>query len=401
MTHQLDAGAVGEEIAEEALEQRRDPGQSLTGQGNRHFDREQLDESRPVDGRAGARDVDGVDHLVHDQLADPEHGERNDRSRNPEQQDRQHVARLVVHTSLSSLGTCLTASSRSRQPGARLARLSAGTVRPYYRMPEGSHSWPEANPGESRTMHAFDWHTLLGNLLTSVLPTPPAIRCRSSRRSSARSSCIWCWSFALRRFGKRVLAQLNPFDLVVLLTLSNVVQNAIIGNDTSLSGGIIGAFSLLAINAVLVRFFYRGPSRELLWSTEQDVSLMSDGEVCDEARCAGSTSTPASSLAKAHERGFDSLGEVESVMLYPNGTIYIKGKPMTSETSGSRRSSAASTTCRAGWRPCASESLAFRSRRRATAALVTGATQGIGRATAFALGRAGYRVGVCARTRRG
>ncbi len=57
MTHQLDAGAVGEEIAEEALEQRRDPGQSLTGQGNRHFDREQLDESRPVDGRAGARDV--------------------------------------------------------------------------------------------------------------------------------------------------------------------------------------------------------------------------------------------------------------------------------------------------------------------------------------------------------
>ena len=50
---------------------------------------------------------------------------------------------------------------------------------------------------------------------------------------------------ALRVFGKRELAQLNPFDLVVLLSLSNTVQNAIIGNDNSLSGGLIGAFTLL------------------------------------------------------------------------------------------------------------------------------------------------------------
>src|SRR6476660_9841559 len=63
--------------------------------------------------------------------------------------------------------------------------------------------------------------------------------------------------FALKTVGKRTLAQLNPFDFVVLLTLSNTVQNAIIGNDTSLSGGLIGAATLLAINAVLVRIFYR------------------------------------------------------------------------------------------------------------------------------------------------
>ena len=50
----------------------------------------------------------------------------------------------------------------------------------------------------------------------------------------------------LRVFGKRELAQLNPFDLVVLLTLSNTVQNAIIGNDNSVTGGLIGAFTLLA-----------------------------------------------------------------------------------------------------------------------------------------------------------
>src|SRR5271157_663484 len=62
---------------------------------------------------------------------------------------------------------------------------------------------------------------------------------------------------ALRVFGKRELAQLNPFDLVVLLSLSNTVQNAIIGNDNSLSGGLIGAFALLVVNYTVVRFLFR------------------------------------------------------------------------------------------------------------------------------------------------
>ena len=61
----------------------------------------------------------------------------------------------------------------------------------------------------------------------------------------------------LRLFGKRELAQLNPFDLVVLLSLSNTVQNAIIGDDNSVSGGVIGAFGLLAINWLVVRVLFR------------------------------------------------------------------------------------------------------------------------------------------------
>ncbi len=63
----------------------------------------------------------------------------------------------------------------------------------------------------------------------------------------------------LRIFGKRELAQLNPFDLVVLLSLSNTVQNAIIGDDNSITGGIIGAFTLLAINWFVVRVLFRSP----------------------------------------------------------------------------------------------------------------------------------------------
>ena len=61
----------------------------------------------------------------------------------------------------------------------------------------------------------------------------------------------------LRLAGKRELAQINPFDLVVLLTLSNTVQNAIIGNDNSVSGGVLGATTLLAVNYAVVRMIHR------------------------------------------------------------------------------------------------------------------------------------------------
>src|SRR5258708_25182319 len=70
----------------------------------------------------------------------------------------------------------------------------------------------------------------------------------------------------LRLFGKRELAQLNPFDLVVLLSLSNTVQNAIIGDDNSITGGVIGAFSLLTINWLVVRVLFR--SRKLTRALE-------------------------------------------------------------------------------------------------------------------------------------
>src|SRR6266852_9411339 len=61
---------------------------------------------------------------------------------------------------------------------------------------------------------------------------------------------------SLRLSGKRELVQLNPFDLVVLLTLSNTVQNAIIGEDNSVTGGLIGAATLLLVNYFVVRYLY-------------------------------------------------------------------------------------------------------------------------------------------------
>src|ERR1700686_3633499 len=82
----------------------------------------------------------------------------------------------------------------------------------------------------------------------------------------------------LRLAGKRELAQLNPFDLVVLLTLSNTVQNAIIGDDGTVTGGIIGASTLLAINYIVVRFLSRHRTLDRLIEGEGDV-LIDKGKV--------------------------------------------------------------------------------------------------------------------------
>src|ERR1700682_6158525 len=81
---------------------------------------------------------------------------------------------------------------------------------------------------------------------------------------------------SLRLSGKRELVQLNPFDLVVLLTLSNTVQNAIIGNDNSVLGGVIGATSLLVTNYLVVRFLYGYRQLDQLVEGKADVLIEGD-----------------------------------------------------------------------------------------------------------------------------
>src|SRR3954464_4955970 len=82
----------------------------------------------------------------------------------------------------------------------------------------------------------------------------------------------------LRVFGKRELAQLNPFDLVVLLSLSNTVQNAIIGNDNSLTGGMVGAGALLGVNYLVVRFLFRHRRLDQIFEGKPTI-LIEDGKI--------------------------------------------------------------------------------------------------------------------------
>ena len=128
----------------------------------------------------------------------------------------------------------------------------------------------------------------------------------------------------LRLAGKRELAQLNPFDLVVLFLLSNVVQNAVIGNDNSVTGGLIGAATLLGLNWIVVRALYRHERLEKLVEGEEDV-LVEAGRV-HEDRLARELITRAELEAAAHRQGFDSLEDAERVILEPGGTLAFIGK---------------------------------------------------------------------------
>src|SRR5215467_9311768 len=129
---------------------------------------------------------------------------------------------------------------------------------------------------------------------------------------------------SLRLAGKRELAQLNPFDLVVLLTLSNTVQNAIIGDDNSVTGGLIGATSLLAVNYLVVRFLYNHRSLDQLVEGKADV-LIEDGKVRTQ-HLKRELITVAQLEAAARKQGFDSLSEVQQCVLEPGGTITFLGK---------------------------------------------------------------------------
>ena len=128
----------------------------------------------------------------------------------------------------------------------------------------------------------------------------------------------------LRLAGKRELAQLNPFDLVVLLTLSNTVQNAIIGNDNSVTGGIIGATTLLVVNYFLVRFVSRHEKLERLIEGDPDV-LIEDGRI--KTDCLDKEAISVVELTgAAHKQGFASLDEIDRAVLDPSGNIAFFGK---------------------------------------------------------------------------
>jgi uncharacterized membrane protein YcaP (DUF421 family) len=126
----------------------------------------------------------------------------------------------------------------------------------------------------------------------------------------------------LRLFGKRELAQLNPFDLVVLLSLSNTVQNAIIGDDNSVTGGVIGAFGLLAINWLVVRVLFRSPRLTRMLEGRATM-LVCDGKV-DSRALERESLTREELLQVIHRQGFEDFDKVRNCHLEPNGSFYIE-----------------------------------------------------------------------------
>ncbi len=131
-------------------------------------------------------------------------------------------------------------------------------------------------------------------------------------------------AFLLRIAGKRDLAQLNTFDLVVMLLLSNVVQNAIIGPDNSLTGGLIGAALLVAFNAIWVRLVNRRP-RLTAFFEGTPTTLVADGKLVSSLHRLGMRRSDVA--AAVRRQGAASLDEVETASLEPGGTIVVDLKP--------------------------------------------------------------------------
>jgi uncharacterized membrane protein YcaP (DUF421 family) len=135
----------------------------------------------------------------------------------------------------------------------------------------------------------------------------------------------------LRLAGKRELAQLNPFDFIVLMTLSNTVQNAIIGDDNTLLGGLIGATALLGINYLIVRLVRGNRKFERLLAGRGDV-LVKDG-VIQRDHLDRELISKAELIAAAHKQGITSLKEVDYCVLEPTGTLtFIQKRPTPERT---------------------------------------------------------------------
>ncbi len=126
----------------------------------------------------------------------------------------------------------------------------------------------------------------------------------------------------MRLAGKRQLAQLNSFDLVVMLLLSNVVQNAVIGPDNSLTGGLLGAVVLVGFNAVLERIATAGRRTTRMFEGTP-TTLVADGQIVERQVRRAGLRDPEVVSALRHQ-GANALRDVRRATLEPGGSISVE-----------------------------------------------------------------------------
>ena len=147
-----------------------------------------------------------------------------------------------------------------------------------------------------------------------------------------RSLVIYAFLVIILRIGgRRELGQLNAFDLVVLLTLSNTVQNAIIGDDNSLLGGMLGATVLVFANLLVVRFLFTHQRIERAVEGEP-VVLVRDGRIVRE-NLNRELITEEELMAAIHRQGVASIQDCERVILETSGVITVLARQPTASES--------------------------------------------------------------------
>ena len=126
---------------------------------------------------------------------------------------------------------------------------------------------------------------------------------------------------ALRIFGKRELSQLNSSDIVLILLISNAVQNAMVGSDVSLEGGIIAAFSLFFINYIFKKVMLKSKFVKNLIQEKPEI-LIHDGKI--DFKTVSKLGITSDELDEAiREHGVENYKFVKLAMLEINGNISI------------------------------------------------------------------------------
>lgn len=125
----------------------------------------------------------------------------------------------------------------------------------------------------------------------------------------------------IRITGKRQVGQLTPFDLLLLLLLANAVQNAMVGPNTSIAGGLIAAATLFTLNAIVAAVVRRSAGVAHLVEGTPTL-LVRSGEILD-ANCAREGISREDLLRALREHGIDGVHTVQSAILEVDGTVSV------------------------------------------------------------------------------
>ena len=137
-----------------------------------------------------------------------------------------------------------------------------------------------------------------------------------------RSSTVYFFMVvALRLFGKKELSQLNTADVILILLISNSVQNAMVGNDTSLVGGLAAALVLFSINFILKKLMYKFPKFSDFMQEKPEI-LIHDGTL--DFKTLSKLNITSDELKEAmREHGIEYFKDVKLAMLEIDGNISI------------------------------------------------------------------------------
>ncbi len=140
---------------------------------------------------------------------------------------------------------------------------------------------------------------------------------------------------AIRLFGKKELAQLSVYDLVFILLISNAVQNAMVGPDSTLSGGLVAAASLFVVNFILKQLQIRFPKFGKAIQGEAIMLVFQGKILSSHMKNAGITEDELMEVIREH--GVAAVSEVDLAVLEVDGNISVLSTELRKKTTRRRK----------------------------------------------------------------